>query len=104
MSKPQPFSVDIELGGFTFRIEGTGTEGDPGRTSGPLELCYEGHDAEIEIAKIALVTMLDGKEHVIGTFEDVFADLNVDLAEVIEPLVWEQLNNQEDDDYDPSLD
>lgn len=105
MSRDQKFSVEIGLGGFTFRVSGTASRGEPAQTWGPPERCHEGSPDEIEIEKIALVVEVDGKMHEFGTFEDVFVDLGVDFAEVIEPAVWDELGAQEDDadDYDPRI-
>lgn len=87
------FSVEIEVGGFDFVVEGDATPGEPDRGYGHPENWVEGTNDELEIEKISL-KLEDGK--LLGTFEDVFQELIYDWYP-IEEKVWKALRETGDD-------
>jgi hypothetical protein len=51
----KPLTLTLELGGYTVQVQGRAREGDPGRTYGPPEDCYEGWPPEFDVHSIELV-------------------------------------------------
>lgn len=83
----------------TFEIELDVTPGDPGRTYGNPEKCYEGWDAEAEIVAIKL-PMPFSKQPPIDIPRNLWLLLGFtnDVMEQIKEKAGEKLNQQAEDD------
>jgi len=96
--RSEKLQFEVEIGGQTLRLSGTGYPGDPGQTSGPPEYCYPPEPAYFEAELTELFIEVQGNKARLD-ITDLVCELGGE--EIVQDAADRAFENYEPEDYEP---